>query len=624
MTHVNTASTQKQLVVLGCSATKVATQGALPAITLYDGPTFRVFRSFLRDYYWPQSLSVAVLSAKYGIIGGLSQITTYDQRMTSDRAAELARTVSKTLQDWSNSHSRIDLVLGQDYLHSIEPQLFSREVPVMQVVAGAIGRKLSRLHDMLHALNPCKKSPARNLPEPSRPLYFLPDWDDFLDVDFDFEHDKFSSPERAARHEEHSITLMRPQRLCDGVLVSLAQNLGSKGLLKRVGISDQNSLSPRSVRAHFKLRDDQWAFGDCGAFSYVSEEKPTVSVEQAVALYDLYAFDLGASVDHIPVAEFATPRGKITLSEDEQRRRVTLTRDNAEQFLKIHRERRARFIPVGVIQGLDAQSYAKQVGAYVDMGYRHIAIGGLVPRSDAEVLGIVRAIQAEAKRGNITPWIHLLGIFRPALQSHFRALGIGGFDSASYFRKAWLRADQNYLGVDGRWYTAIRIPPLNDPRTKKRLQASSGLSDAALQALESKAMGQLRAYDRGKTSIDAALEAVCEYDPLLLRSTRRHAPLQLLLFRVCEYDPLLLRSTRLDTKTMSAYRTTLERRPWRACKCPMCTALGIEIVIFRGINRNKRRGAHNTMQLFQTVQGGAHLTHSLAVLHPDREAVGWW
>jgi hypothetical protein len=56
-----------------------------------------------------------------------------------------------------------------------------------------------------------------------------------LDVDFDFEKDKFSSEERANRHEEHSITLMRPQRLCDGVLVSLAQNLGSKGLLKRVG-----------------------------------------------------------------------------------------------------------------------------------------------------------------------------------------------------------------------------------------------------------------------------------------------------------------------------------------------------------------------------------------------------
>jgi hypothetical protein len=547
MTQAGISRAQKQLIVLGCSATKVATQGSLPAINLYDGPIFRVLRSFLRDYYWPRSLSVAVLSAKYGIIGGLSHITTYDQRMTSDRAAELIRTVSKTLQDWSHSHYRIDLVLGQDYMRSIDPSFFSHETPIMQVIEGSIGRKLSRLHNMLRALNPCKKSPARSLPELSRPLYFLPDWDDFLDMDYDFEKDKFSSKGRAGRHEEHSIAVMRPQRLCDGVLVSLAQNLGSKGLLKRVSMSDQDSLSPRSVREHFKLSANQWAFGDCGAFSYVSEDKPTVSIEQAVALYDLYAFDLGASVDHIPVAEFATPRGKISLSEDEQHRRVNLTRDNADQFLKLHRERRARFIPVGIIQGLDAQSYARQIGAYIDMGYRHLAIGGLVPRTDTEVLDIIRSVHNEAKKYKDKPWIHSLGIFRPSLQSHFRELGVGGFDSASYFRKAWLRSDQNYLGVDGRWYAAIRIPPLSDPRTKKRLQAS-GISNAALQALEAEALAQLRAYDRGHASIEVALDVVFQYDQLLARSEL------------------------VDAKMISAYRKTLETRPWRACKYTMCTA----------------------------------------------------
>src|SRR6267142_4199457 len=72
----------KQLVVLSCSATKVETQGSLPAISLYDGPLFRVLRSYLRDFRWPERLSIAVLSAKYGIIGGLFNIETYDQRMT--------------------------------------------------------------------------------------------------------------------------------------------------------------------------------------------------------------------------------------------------------------------------------------------------------------------------------------------------------------------------------------------------------------------------------------------------------------------------------------------------------------------------------------------------------------
>src|SRR5438552_8647519 len=106
-------ASKKQLVVLGCSATKVESEGSLPAIDLYDGPTFRVLRSYLRSYRWPEPLSVAVLSAKYGIIGGLSHIATYDQRMTVDRANQLAKSVTQTLLDWSAIHRRVDLVLGQ-------------------------------------------------------------------------------------------------------------------------------------------------------------------------------------------------------------------------------------------------------------------------------------------------------------------------------------------------------------------------------------------------------------------------------------------------------------------------------------------------------------------------------
>ena len=442
---------------------------------------------------------------------------------------------------------------------------------------GPIGVKLSRLHDLLRSLEPKPRAWPKALTTGDRPLYFLPDWDDFLDVEYNFTKDQFSATERSNRHEEHSITLMRPHRLCDGVLVSLAQNLGSKGLLKRMAFSDEESLAPRSVREHFSLRTDQWAFGDCGAFSYVGEDVPTISVEQAVSLYDLYDFDLGASVDHIPVAEIPTPKGRRPLSEYERRARVRLTNENADRFIRIHRERNSRFIPVGVVQGVGPRSYAKQIGEYVDMGYEHLAIGGLVPRSDAEILDIATAVHEEVRRLRSKPWIHLLGIFRPSLQPHFRELGIGSFDSATYFRKAWLRSDQNYLGADGRWYAAIRVPPLSDPRTKMRLKAS-GARDSRLQRLEQQALSMLRSFDRGKVSIDKALGAVIEYDRLLQRAEL------------------------LDKALLTAYRRTLEARPWRKCPCPMCTSLGIEILIFRGCNRNKRRGAHNTLMLYGAVK----------------------
>jgi hypothetical protein len=180
------------------------------------------------------------------MIGGLSRIACYDQRMTPARAIELSDGVNRRLQQWATSHARIDLVLGKDYLASIDRACLPSPFPPMEIVKGPIGIKLNRLHCLLRSLELVAK-PSRELPVLNRPLYFLPDWDDFLDVDFDFKKDAFSSADRSSRHEEHSIALMRPRQLSDGGLVSLAQNLGTKGLLKRVAIADDSSLSPRSA-----------------------------------------------------------------------------------------------------------------------------------------------------------------------------------------------------------------------------------------------------------------------------------------------------------------------------------------------------------------------------------------
>jgi hypothetical protein len=45
------------------------------------------------------------------------------------------------------------------------------------------------------------------------------------------------------------------------------------------------------------------------------------------------------------------------------------------------------------------------------------------------------------------------------------------------------------------------------------------------------------------------------------------------------------------------YRRTLEERPWRSCTCGICRQVGIQAVIFRGTERNKRRGFHNLARL---------------------------
>lgn len=535
---------------------------------------FRVLRAFLRESAWPPSLSLAVLSAKFGLIGGLAQIPYYNRRMTALRAERLSASVTASFQKIVPNHETVDLVMGKDYLDSIDLQAARAQGANFRFAEGGIGTKLNRLHDLLRRMPHQPRRIRKNVERTSRPLYFLPDWDDFLDVKYNFQNDSFSSLDRATRTEEHSIALMRPHRMCDGVLVSLAQHLGSKGLLKRIGHTDNASLAPSSVRAHFKLQDDQWAFGDCGAFSYVNEDLPTISIEQAISLYSLYDFDYGASVDHIPVDEIEQNGRKHTLTEAEKKSRVRLTRRNAERFFARHREEGADFIPVGVVQGLDAKDYARQIGDYLDIGYTHLALGGLVPRSDGEVKEIVRKVNEQTKFLRRPPWIHLLGIYRPSLQEDFRRFGINSFDSATYFRKAWLRSDQNYLACDGKWYAAIRVPPTRDGRTMLRLKAS-GVSERRIKNLEQKALAALRNYDQGIISVSQCLKVLMAYDSLLTRAADEQTDLR------------------------EAYRETLEAKPWQSCKCSMCSSIGIDVLIFRGFNRNKRRGAHNTLQLFQ-------------------------
>jgi hypothetical protein len=90
----------------------------------------------------------------------------------------------------------------------------------------------------------------------------------------------------------------------------------------------------------------------------------------------------------------------------------------------------------------------------------------------------------------------------------------------------------------------------------------------------------LRAYDDDDLGVDDAMEVVEAYDRRFSRRTE---------------------SRNEATARNVAYRRTLEAQPWRECTCPLCRDLGIEIAIFRGSNRNRRRGFHNLFQLTQAL-----------------------
>lgn len=563
----------RHLLVLGCSQTKRETSGELPAIDRYDGPSYRVLRGFLREHAWPEELSVAVLSAKYGLFGALKPIVHYEARMQPADVLEHKDACRATLSGWAASHSKIHFSLGKDYLPAVRESIDKDLKGKADIFEGPIGMKLHQIKGFLGTTQARRRTKPAVTPGKGRVTYFLPDWDDLLDPDFDFIKDSFSGASRSERNDKHCCILMKPKRMCDGVLVSLAQHVTSKGPLRRINGTEAGSLAPRHLRSQFGLQDDQWLFGDCGAFSYLNDEDPAIQVEQAVSLYEIHGFDFGASVDHIPVTSVNRDGQTIVLTETQRQDRVEITKVNAAKFISLVKSRNLGFTPVGTIQALSPKAYGDTVRSYCELGYEHIAIGGLVPLQDALVSEIVTEVMTAARAmGKRRPWVHLFGIFRPKLQSTFRKLEVDSFDSATYFRKAWLRSDQNYLAKSGTWYSALRVPMTSDARTRKKLQVD-GADILALELEEAHVLQQLSEFDTGRAEVEAVVDALLSYDEHLTRSS--------------------------DSRSLrDKYRKTLRDRPWRQCDCPFCSETGIHVLVFRGANRNKRRGAHNTLMLY--------------------------
>lgn len=417
--------------------------------------------------------------------------------------------------------------------------------------------------------------------------YFLPDWEDRLDPDFDFTNDKYSQnhKENPYKHDVYAHQLFDPPPY-DGVLFSLSV-FQSKIALKN---GDNRTYT---IRNHTKIKDylkipidsSLKVMGDCGAFGYVREKEPPrpfYTVENVANLYDKLGFDYGVSVDHLVVDYVMVKEGmngkriKQVFSQAEKNRRIKITLENAETFLEIHKKKQYDFIPIGVAQGYDMNTYRESANALVEMGYEYIAIGGLVQYTSDFIIKVLEEIHPLI--GNIN--VHLFGVLRPNYLRDFRRLGATSFDSASFLRKAWLRSGQNYLAPDGKWYAAIRVPQASNTRLLKNAELN-GFSIDNLKEMEQDALHTLIKYDCGEISdVDHVLDVILKYDNLLLRDSN-------------------------DGKNLrEKYRSTLLDMPWKSCNCNMCSKIGIHVIIFRGCNRNKRRGFHNTWIFRETIGNG--------------------
>ena len=395
--------------------------------------------------------------------------------------------------------------------------------------------------------------------------FYFPDSQDQIDPSFDFATEERSIHRVRQRDDFYAHEALRTPPF-DGMLVSKTIVDGLPGAAGKYTVAQRQRLYRVGVRDFFRLDDAPGprldTMGDCGAFTYVRASVPPYSPDQVIDFYDECGFDLGISIDHVILgydpaadADGAHPRRSAWAA------RQALTLDLADEFLRRCRVRRARFKPIGVAQGWSPASYAAAVRALQRMGYRRIALGGMVPLRTDDILACLEAVDSVRRHDTR---LHLLGITRCENVDIFAACGVTSFDSTSPFRQSFKDDRDNYYALD-RTYTALRVPQVDaNPKLRGRIRAGEIRQETAIQ-LERRCLDTLRRFDRGELTVRTALTALRCYDDL------------------CDG-----RKDRSDE-----YRETLEDRPWRACPCGICETVGIDVVLFRGSERNKRRGFHN-------------------------------
>jgi hypothetical protein len=384
----------------------------------------------------------------------------------------------------------------------------------------------------------------------ARIRYFIPEWDDLVDPDYDFARDIHSGGSGDWSNEVYAHQLY-PEPNYDGILISKVVAEKSKKKKERI-----NSLG---VHRFLRVPREFPIMGDCGAFGYIGEKNPPYSTAEILDYYTRLDFDYGVSIDHLCVAS----------NESEWRYRYELTIDNAAAFIREHRKLGLDWTPVGAVQGWSPKSYADAAAKMVKMGYKYLGLGGLVRTQTPEIIRIMQAVR-EKVPSDVE--IHLFGLARLGALPVLEKLGVSSVDSASFLRRAWMGTGQNYLTDRGEFVAAIRIPEAEKSFRAKRMVAEGRASLDQVKRMEKACFKAMLEFDAGKVSVRQACDVLEEYDQLITPDRKSTRPL---------------------------LEQALEDAPWKRCKCAICQKDGIQVIIFRGNNRNRRRGFHNTWLFYQ-------------------------
>ncbi|MER5418949.1 tRNA-guanine transglycosylase DpdA [Streptosporangium roseum] len=401
--------------------------------------------------------------------------------------------------------------------------------------------------------------------------FYFPDSLDQVSPTFNFLTEEHSPYRVRQRDDKYAHEVLEPQPY-DGLLVSKAIVDGSVKGAGKYTMPQRQRLYRLGVSEYFRLPANVVTLGDCGAFNYVNEEVPPYTTEEVLDFYERCGFHSGISIDHVIFGYNPKVSDAEVDSSWKERRQISLR--YAEEFHARVQDRGNKIEPVGAAQGWSPASYADSVKRLQEFGYQRIALGGMVPLKTQDILACLKEIdQVRLPETEL----HLLGITRVGSMEEFAGYGVTSFDSTSPFRQAFMDDRNNYHTV-AESFTAIRVPQVDANPALKRQVLAGNVSQSEAKRNERECLKRLRAYDQRDESLERVLEVLEEYEQLV--------------------DPPKIKINKITGKETSTtripnYRHTLESRPWESCRCSLCATCGIEIAIFRGSERNKRRGFHN-------------------------------
>lgn len=407
---------------------------------------------------------------------------------------------------------------------------------------------------------------------------------DYVDPNYDFIKDENAPNRKKYWDDQYAHELMNTDPY-DGLLIAISalKSVPGASISKtRYSTAEEQRFLREGARKFLRFDTEQHKnkiiMGDCGSFAYADLKKPAFEPWEVVEFYGQAQFTHGCHPDHIIFA-FDNNNPTRTDVDSDIGDRFDITIDNAEEFLKITKKEKEAFEPIGVVQGWSPESMAKAALSLEKMGYKYLALGGLVPLSTPDIHLVIQAVKKVLKK---TTKIHLLGFAKADSIHEFIKYEINSFDSTSPLIRAFKDQTRNYFmpstdGVTLNYYSAIRIPQaLENPKLMNAIK--SGLFNAnKLKSMETLALESLRGFDKGLVSIETTIENVIEYQKCLILAS--------------ESDPT--KRSRKEAKATVDVEKTLRSAPWKNCGCSICKTIGVDVIIFRASNRNKRRGFHN-------------------------------